>query len=51
VILEKPGVYRLGAGALPRAADVERAVRVMTAACVVAVVAMMAVYGVVVNLV
>jgi adenosylcobinamide-phosphate synthase len=51
VVLEKPGAYRLGAGAMPRAADVERAVRVMTAACAVAIVAMMAVYGVVVSLV
>jgi adenosylcobinamide-phosphate synthase len=51
VVLEKPGAYRLGAGAMPRAADVERAVRVMTAACTVAIVAMMAVYGVVVSLV
>jgi len=32
VTLEKPGAYRLGAGALPVAADVERALRVFGAA-------------------
>jgi adenosylcobinamide-phosphate synthase len=51
VVLEKPDVYRLGAGALPRAADVERAVRVMAAACGIAIVTMVVVYGVVASLV
>jgi cobalamin biosynthesis protein CobD/CbiB len=51
VALEKPAVYRLGAGALPCPTDIERAVRVMAAACVVAVVAMAAAYGVVASLV
>jgi len=37
VVLEKPGVHRLGAGALPVAADIERAVRVVAAASAVSV--------------
>ena len=37
VVLEKPGVHRLGAGAAPRAADIERAVRVVKAASAVGV--------------
>jgi adenosylcobinamide-phosphate synthase len=37
VALEKPDVHRLGAGAPPRAADVERAIRVVAAASVVSV--------------
>jgi adenosylcobinamide-phosphate synthase len=37
VALEKPGVHRLGAGALPIAADIERAVRVVAAASAVSV--------------
>jgi adenosylcobinamide-phosphate synthase len=32
VVLEKPGVYRLGDGALPVAADIERSIRVLRAA-------------------
>ena len=35
VVLEKPGAYRLGDGALPVAADIERAVRVLRAGAVV----------------
>ncbi len=35
VVLEKPGAYRLGDGALPVAADIERAVRMLRAAAVV----------------
>jgi adenosylcobinamide-phosphate synthase len=50
VVLEKPDVYQLGTGAPPRAADVEQAVRVMAAACGIAVVAMVALYGVVASL-
>ena len=37
VVLEKPGVHRLGAGAPPLAADIERAVRVVAAASAVSV--------------
>ena len=37
VVLEKPGVHRLGAGAPPVAADIERAVRVVAAASAVSV--------------
>ena len=37
VVLEKPGVHRLGAGAPPLAADIERAVRVAGAAAAVSV--------------
>jgi adenosylcobinamide-phosphate synthase len=37
VVLEKPGVHRLGAGAPPIAADIERAVRVVAAASAVSV--------------
>src|SRR5262245_41960030 len=37
VVLEKPGVHRLGAGALPITADIERAVRVVAAASAVSV--------------
>jgi len=37
VALEKPGAHRLGAGALPLAADVERAIRVVAAAAAVSV--------------
>src|SRR4030095_4109377 len=33
VVLEKPGVHRLGAGAAPLTADIERAVRGVSAAC------------------
>jgi adenosylcobinamide-phosphate synthase len=32
VVFEKPGVYRLGDGALPVAADIERSIRVLRAA-------------------
>jgi len=35
VVLEKPGTYRLGDGALPVAADIERSVRMLRAAAVV----------------
>ena len=38
VVLEKPGAYRLGDGALPVAADIERAVRVLRAAAGVSLV-------------
>ena len=38
VVLEKPGAYRLGDGALPVAADIERALRVLRAAAVVSLV-------------
>src|SRR5262245_45950522 len=37
VVLEKPGVHRLGAGAPPLAADIARAVRVVAAACGVSI--------------
>ena len=37
VALEKPGAHRLGAGAMPLAADVERAIRVVAMASVVSV--------------
>jgi cobalamin biosynthesis protein CobD/CbiB len=39
VVLEKPGAYRLGAGELPVAADIERSLRVFGAAAAVLVVA------------
>jgi cobalamin biosynthesis protein CobD/CbiB len=37
VVLEKPAVYRLGAGVLPIARDIERAVRVVGASAAVGV--------------
>jgi cobalamin biosynthesis protein CobD/CbiB len=39
VSLEKPGAYRLGRGPLPTAGDIERGVRVMLAAALVALAA------------
>ena len=44
VVLEKPGVHRLGAGAAPLAADIERAVRVVAAASAVSVAFVVAVF-------
>jgi adenosylcobinamide-phosphate synthase len=44
VALEKPGAHRLGAGAMPLAADVERAIRVVAMASVVSVALAVAVF-------
>ena len=44
VILEKPGVHRLGAGAPPLAADIERAIRVVAAASALSVAFAVAVF-------
>jgi len=44
VTLEKPGAYRLGAGDLPIAADIERSLRVLGAAAVVSLVVLIAAY-------
>jgi len=44
VQLEKPGTYRLGAGDLPVAGDIERSLRVLRAAVVVSLVALVAAY-------
>src|SRR5439155_4586155 len=44
VTLEKPGAYRLGAGDLPVAADIERSLRVLGAAAVVSLVVLIAAY-------
>jgi adenosylcobinamide-phosphate synthase len=44
VALEKPGAHRLGAGALPLAADVERAIRVVTVASALSVAFAVAVF-------
>ena len=44
VLLEKPGAYRLGAGALPAAGDIERSVKVMSAAVAVSLAALVAVH-------
>ncbi len=44
VALEKPGAYRLGAGDLPVAADIERSLRVLGAAVVVSLVVLIAAY-------
>jgi adenosylcobinamide-phosphate synthase len=40
VVLEKPGAYRLGAGALPHAEDIGRGVRIVGAAAVLCVLAL-----------
>ena len=44
VLLEKPGTYRLGAGALPAAVDIERSVKVLRAAVAIGLVALIAAY-------
>jgi adenosylcobinamide-phosphate synthase len=44
VVLEKPGVHRLGAGGVPLTADIERAVRVVAAASAVSVAFAVAVF-------
>lgn len=45
VLLEKPATYRLGAGALPAAVDIERSVKVLRAAVAIGLVALIAAYG------
>ena len=44
VVLEKPGAYRIGAGELPLAGDIERSVRVLGAAVVVSLLALVTAY-------
>jgi cobalamin biosynthesis protein CobD/CbiB len=44
VLLEKPEAYRLGAGALPVAGDIERSVKVMSAGTAVSLATLVAVY-------
>ena len=44
VALEKPGAYRLGTGGLPVAGDIERSLRVLGAAAMVSLVALVAAY-------
>ena len=44
VLLEKPATYRLGAGALPAAVDIERSLKVLRAAVAVGLVALIAAY-------
>jgi adenosylcobinamide-phosphate synthase len=44
VLLEKPGTYRLGAGALPTAVHIERSVKVLRAAVAIGLVALIAAY-------
>ncbi len=44
VVLEKPGAYRLGEGALPVAADIERSLRVLAAAVAVSLITLVAAF-------